>query len=122
MSDQNVLLALKGVVDPELGVNIVDLGLVYRADLTDDGIEIAMTMTTPTCPLGEMLVEQAETALRERFPEASAIRISLLRTTPWSPARITEEGRIALGWPPSKVKPQREAEQAMQPAGSLWKH
>lgn len=95
--DDDVLLTLKDVIDPELGVNIVDLGLVYRAAWTADGIEVALTMTTPSCPLGEMLVDEAERALRSRFPEASAICVNLVWDPPWSPDRMSDEGRRKLG-------------------------
>jgi metal-sulfur cluster biosynthetic enzyme len=97
--DEDILLALKTVIDPELGVNIVDLGLVQRADKTADAIEVALTMTTPACPLGEMLVEEAERALGGRFPEVPSIRVELLRDAVWSPDRMTEEGRRQLGLP-----------------------
>jgi len=57
VNSSDVLETLKGVNDPELGMNIVDLGLVYRAELGPDGIEVALTLSTPSCPLGEMIVE-----------------------------------------------------------------
>jgi metal-sulfur cluster biosynthetic enzyme len=97
MTDDDILLALKVVIDPELGVNIVDLGLVHRVAQTADGIEVALTMTSPSCPLGEMLVEQAEQALHDRFKEAVSIRVELLRDFPWSVDRMTAEGQRQLG-------------------------
>jgi metal-sulfur cluster biosynthetic enzyme len=99
MLDDEILLALKPVIDPELGVNIVDLGLVERADRTDAGIEVALIMTTPACPLGEMLTEQAEQALAQRFPHTSSIRVELLRDVFWTPERMTDDGRRQLGMP-----------------------
>jgi metal-sulfur cluster biosynthetic enzyme len=62
-------------------------------------IAVEMTMTTPTCPIGEMLTMEAETALRRRFPDAAAVRVHLVWDPPWSPDLITEEGRRALGAP-----------------------
>lgn len=99
MHDPDILDALKEVHDPELGINIVDLGLVYRAERTREGIVVEMTMTTPTCPIGEMIVMQAEAALRRRFPDVQTIRVHLLWDPPWSPDLMTEEGRRALGGP-----------------------
>lgn len=99
MNDPDILAALKEVHDPELGVNIVDLGLVYRAERVGDGVVVDMTMTTPTCPIGEMMVAQAEAALRRRFPAARAIRVHLLWDPPWSPDLMTEEGRRLLEAP-----------------------
>jgi metal-sulfur cluster biosynthetic enzyme len=93
----DILIPLREIIDPELGVNIVDLGLVHRAARTFDGIEVALIMTSASCPLGEMLVDQAEQALRDCFPEASSIRVELVRDTPWSPDRMSEEGRRQLG-------------------------
>ena len=58
MSNPKVLAALKGVTDPEIGVNIVDLGLVYRAEHGPEGIEVTLTLSTRSCPLSEMIVEE----------------------------------------------------------------
>ena len=99
MNDAEILQALKEVHDPELGINIVDLGLVYRAERTREGIVVEMTMTTPTCPIGEMMVMQAEAAVRRHFPDAAAVRVHLLWDPPWSPDLMTEEGRRALNGP-----------------------
>lgn len=99
MNDANILRALKEVHDPELGINIVDLGLVYRAERTREGIVVEMTMTTPTCPIGEMMVMQAETALQRHFPDVEVVRVHLLWDPPWSPDMMTEEGRRALNGP-----------------------
>jgi len=64
---EDILLALKKVIDPELGINVVDLGLVCRAAHVADGIEVALAMTSPACPLGEMMVEEAKLALQGAF-------------------------------------------------------
>ncbi|RAI43509.1 metal-sulfur cluster assembly factor [Rhodoplanes roseus] len=100
MSDSDILQALKDVLDPEMGISIVDLGLVYRADWTADGIVVDMTTTAPTCPFGEAMAQAAKTALRKQFAETRSIRVRLLWDPPWSPERMTEEGRFALGWEP----------------------
>jgi metal-sulfur cluster biosynthetic enzyme len=89
--------ALKAVNDPEIGINIVDLGLVYRAERKGDGIEVALTLTTPSCPLGEMMVEEARAVLHERFPDAPSIHVELVRSPPWSPDRMSEAARRQLG-------------------------
>ena len=96
MNDHDVLQALRGVNDPELGINIVDLGLVYRAERKPDGVEVALTMSTPSCPLSEMLMEEAREALRVRFTQAPAIRIELVWDPPWTPDRMSEAGRSQL--------------------------
>jgi metal-sulfur cluster biosynthetic enzyme len=97
MSNDDILLALKKVIDPELGINVVDLGLVCRAEHVAGSIEVELAMTSPACPLGEMMVEEATLALQKRFPEASSIHVELLRDRPWSPELMTEDGRRQLG-------------------------
>ncbi len=97
MTDEAILLALKQVVDPELGINVVDLGLVYHAARVGDGIDVALTMTTPSCPLGEMIVEEARMALHDPFPDAENIRVELVWDPPWTPDRVSEDARRQLG-------------------------
>ena len=95
--NDDILLALKQVIDPELGINVVDLGLVYRAEQNSHGIEVALAMTSPACPLGEMMVEEAKLALQGRFPQARSIQVDLVREPAWTPERMSEEGRRQLG-------------------------
>lgn len=95
-SHAEIVDVLRGIVDPEVGVNIVDLGLVYRAEPSADGIDVAITMTTRACPLGEMLLEEARSALGARFPDAARISVVLAWEPPWSPDRITAQGREQL--------------------------
>lgn len=97
MSDDDVLQALRGVNDPEIGINIVDLGLVYRAERRPDGIEVAISLTTPSCPLGEMLIEEAREVLQRRFPDTPSIHVELVWDPPWSPDRMSETARRQLG-------------------------
>lgn len=97
MSDNDVLQALRGVNDPEIGINIVDLGLVYRAERTPDGIDVAFSLTTPSCPLGEMLIDEAREVLQRRFPDAASIHVELVWDPPWSPDRMSEAARRQLG-------------------------
>jgi metal-sulfur cluster biosynthetic enzyme len=92
-----ILAALKTVIDPELGINIVDLGLVYHAAHNADGIDIALTMTTPACPLGEMMTEEIKLVLRDRFPDTPDVRVELVWDPPWSPELMSLESRRQLG-------------------------
>ncbi|MDC7784883.1 metal-sulfur cluster assembly factor [Rhodoplanes sp. TEM] len=102
MTNSDIMLALKEVIDPEMGISIVDLGLVYRADWTAEGIVVDMTTTAPSCPFGEVMACAAKAALRRQFAETPSIRVRLLWDPPWSPERMTEEGRFALGWVPGE--------------------
>ncbi len=90
--------ALNEVDDPELGIGIVDLGLIYRAEWTPSGIEVDFTTTVPSCPHAELLREQIDSILRKRFQEASAFRVRLVLEPPWKLDRLTEKARRALGW------------------------
>jgi metal-sulfur cluster biosynthetic enzyme len=95
--NEDILAALKTVIDPEFGVNIVDLGLIYEAVRNANGIDVALTMTTPACPLGEMMREEIKLALHARFPDTPAVRVELVWDPPWSPELISEESRRQLG-------------------------
>ncbi len=90
--------ALKQVIDPELMVNIVDLGLVY--DVTSDEgakkVKVEMTLTSPACPAGPQIIQQAKMAL-ERLDDVEEAEITLTMSPPWTPERMTEEARDHLG-------------------------
>jgi len=92
----DILDVLRGIVDPEVGINIVDLGLVYRAERTNDAIDVAMTMTTRACPLGEMMLEEARAVLAEHFPDVQQITANLVWEPPWTPAMMTPQGQEQL--------------------------
>ena len=81
-------------------MNIVDLGLIYRIDAADNGnaVTIEMTMTSPACPMGEMIVEEVEAVLRELLPESVQADVRLVWSPPWSPVLMSEEARKHFGW------------------------
>ena len=89
-----IIEALKEVVDPELGVNVVDLGLVYGVTVDDDGdVTLDMTLTTPACPLTDQLEWGAQTALADI---AKSVTINWVWLPPWTLDKITEDGREQL--------------------------
>jgi metal-sulfur cluster biosynthetic enzyme len=94
--DPEILDALQDVIDPEIGLSIVDLGLVYGAKRTEDGIELRLTMTTRSCPLGDLIVDEAREALARRFGATVPVTADLVWEPPWQPDRITERGRALL--------------------------
>ena len=96
--ERAVLQALRTVIDPELGVNLVDLGLVYGAVVNDGYATITLTTTTPTCPLGTYLSDQVELALLS-LPTIDEVEIELVHSPAWSPAMLSESARRMLGWP-----------------------
>ncbi|MEY3587112.1 metal-sulfur cluster assembly factor [Aquiluna borgnonia] len=86
-----VIDAMKNIIDPEIGVNIVDLGLVYGLQESDDGaLLINMTLTSAGCPLTDVIEEQTADALDG---VVEAFRINWVWMPPWGPERITEDGR-----------------------------
>jgi metal-sulfur cluster biosynthetic enzyme len=95
---ERVQEALRHVLDPELGINVVDLGLVYDVGVEDGRVSIAMTMTTPACPLGETLTEQAEATVRQRVPGVTSVTVSLLWDPPWRPSMMSDAAKAQLGW------------------------
>jgi len=98
MNDKQVLAALKTVNDPEIGTNIVDLGLVYRAERSAEGIEVELTLTAPSCPLSETIVEEARAALQTKFPDVRTIHVELVWDPPWTPDRMSAAARRQFGW------------------------
>jgi len=91
---EDVLEALRDVVDPELGVNVVDLGLVYGVDIDDAKVAtLDMTLTSAACPLTDVIEEQAGAALEGLVND---FRINWVWMPPWGPENITEDGREQL--------------------------
>lgn len=89
--------ALYKVIDPELFVNVVDLGLIYNIQfLTEDLIRVTMTLSTPHCPMGEAITTGVKNALEITFP-GKVIEVELTFDPPWSFERLTPEGRQQLG-------------------------
>lgn len=101
--DPVVLEGLADVMDPEIGLSVVDLGLVYRAAQSPEGVEVALTLTTRACPLGEMIVEEARDSLAHRFPDIPRIDVHLVWDPVWSPDFITPRGHELLGRSPRKT-------------------
>ncbi|NLX10079.1 MAG: metal-sulfur cluster assembly factor [Chloroflexi bacterium] len=93
----DVIMALKQVIDPELGINIVDLGLVYEAQVADGDVLITMTMTTPACPLGSHLVDEA-TFMVQQLTDAASVDVQLVWQPAWTPMMMSLEAKQSLGW------------------------
>lgn len=91
--------ALHDVLDPETGVNLVDLGLVYEVDFAPESgaARVTMTLTTPACPAGSVMIEGVERRL-EQVPGVKSVDVQLTFEPKWTPDRITPEGRALLGW------------------------
>lgn len=90
--------ALKRVIDPEIGENIVDLGLVYGLEIDGDDVTVKLTMTTPACPMGELIMDEVHAELTHGLPENMKIDIQLVWEPPWDPSMMSVEAKQKLGW------------------------
>jgi metal-sulfur cluster biosynthetic enzyme len=95
-TDEQLIDALRQVIDPELMVNIVDLGLIYSVNQTDSKVAVEMTLTSPACPAGPQLVQQAKMAL-ERLEDIDEATVQITLSPPWTPERMTDDARDMLG-------------------------
>jgi len=101
-SEDAIRDALRDVVDPEVGLNVVDLGLVYAIEVSPGRVHVRMTMTTPACPLGDSIMESARAAVRAAAPAIGEIEIELVWDPPWNPGMMSEIARDHFGWPGSR--------------------
>jgi metal-sulfur cluster biosynthetic enzyme len=101
ISEDAVREELKKVIDPELFVNIIDLGLVYAIDIQENeqgecDVRVEMTMTSPMCPAGPQLIGQSK-QLISQMPDVGNVDIKIVMSPPWTPDRMTDEARDQLG-------------------------
>ena len=96
VDDADLIEALREVIDPELMINIVDLGLVYSINHTDRKAQVEMTLTSPACPAGPQIIMQSKLAL-EKVNGIDTAEIKLVMSPPWTPDRMTDEARDQLG-------------------------
>jgi metal-sulfur cluster biosynthetic enzyme len=94
--EEKALEALRKVTDPEVGVNIVDLGLVYSVELDENRLTVIITMTSVSCPLGGLIREQAENVLRESFPDLKEVKVDTTFDPPWSPEMMSDAAKRML--------------------------
>lgn len=85
------------VVDPEIGLNIVDLGLIYGVEVNDNVIDIDMTLTSPGCPAGPQIIYDVKQTVKRYFPEASSVNINIVWQPFWSPEMMSEWAKEELG-------------------------
>jgi metal-sulfur cluster biosynthetic enzyme len=93
----HVLEALRAVIDPEIGVNIVDLGLVYGIDVDARNVHVSLTLTSPACPLGEQVVRDAEDRLHG-VEGLAEVHVELVWQPAWTPERMSPYAKDILGW------------------------
>jgi len=93
-----IAAALARVVDPEVALNIVDVGLVYGVAVDDEVVHVRLTMTSAACPVIDLILEDAERELDRVVPPALRICTELVWTPPWTPERMSGEAKRIMGW------------------------
>jgi metal-sulfur cluster biosynthetic enzyme len=96
--DEAVREVLRQVDDPEAGMNIVDLGLVYGVEVTADAVRVDMTMTTAACPMVDMITEQVREVIAAAVPPGTDIDIKLVWDPPWTPDKMSGIAKEHFGW------------------------
>ena len=97
-SDAAVREALRQVDDPEAGINIVDLGLVYAVEVDARSVRVDVTMTTAACPMADMITEEARSVVSAIVPEGTAIDVRLVWDPPWTPDKMSGLAKEHFGW------------------------
>ncbi|HNS02467.1 MAG TPA: metal-sulfur cluster assembly factor [Anaerolineae bacterium] len=85
------------VIDPEIGINIVDLGLIYDIEVDADAVDIDMTLTSPGCPAGPQIIYDVKQTVKRNFPELSQIAVNIVWQPFWSPEMMSEWAKEELG-------------------------
>jgi metal-sulfur cluster biosynthetic enzyme len=97
VNEEIIRESLKGILDPELGLNIVDLGLIYDIEIQDGDVQVAFTLTAMGCPIGPMIGEQIQETVMA-LPGVKSVNAELTFSPPWDPSRMSEELREELGF------------------------
>jgi len=97
-TEEEVRAVLRKVIDPEVGMNIVDLGLVYGVEISDNQLHVDLTMTTPACPMSEIILDDARHLLGPLIPDNAEMDIKLVWEPPWSPDKMSAHAREHFGW------------------------
>jgi metal-sulfur cluster biosynthetic enzyme len=98
INEAEILAALHELIDPELGINVVDLGLVYSAEERDGDVNLVMTMTTPACSLHASISQAAKEAIRDCIPEVNNVRVEIVWEPPWNPKMMSDAAKRQLRW------------------------
>lgn len=96
--------ALRKVDDPEVGINIVDLGLIHRIEVSREQARIEMTMTSPACPMGDMILDGIESEMDRLLPPSAFLDIQLVWTPPWEASMMSPAAKARLGWTPGTAR------------------
>jgi metal-sulfur cluster biosynthetic enzyme len=97
VDEDDVIDALSNVIDPELGLDFVELGLVYGIEIDEGTVNITFTLTTPACPIGPQVSEQMKEFVGE-VPGVEEVVPNMVFTPPWTPEKMSEDAKFALGY------------------------
>ena len=97
LTEEDVMDALSNVIDPELGLDFVELGLIYGVAIDGGNVKVTFTLTTPGCPIGPQVNEQIEEFVGE-LDGVKTIESEMVFTPPWSPEKMSEDAKFALGY------------------------
>lgn len=90
--------ALRRVADPEVAMNIVDVGLVYGVSIEGERLHLLLTMTSAACPVADVIVDDCQTELAGALPAGIAVDVELVWEPPWTPDRLSARARALMGW------------------------
>ena len=97
MPDQETLYeTLKHIVDPEVGINIVDMGLIYGLEIEDSKVDVYMTLTSPACPAGPHILKEVDQAVRD-LDGVEEVDVNVVWSPPWTPDMLSDEAKDELG-------------------------
>lgn len=99
ITEDEIREALRQVIDPDVGVNIVDLGLVESVRVAPEGIYVDLIMTTPACPQSAYLADQSERVAREAAKDQLPVSVEVLDSPFWEPSRMSASAKAIMGWP-----------------------
>lgn len=98
MSETDIRQALMGVEDPEAGMSVLDLGLVYGIAIEGSTVRVEMTMTSPACPAADYIVDEVAAAIRAIASDGTDVDVQLVWEPPWTPERMSPEAQQRFGW------------------------
>lgn len=96
LDQQKIYDAIKAVSDPEVGINIVDMGLIYGLEITDSKVDVFMTLTSPACPAGPQILKEVDQVVRD-LDGVEDVDINVIWSPPWNPDMLSDEAKDELG-------------------------
>lgn len=96
--EQRIYTALQSVIDPEVGENLIDLGLIYGIQIQNNIVKVTFSMTSQACPISEMVIENIHDTVRKVLTDNTALELDLVWEPEWEPTMMSEQAKQRLGW------------------------